>query len=125
MKSKFKGFSVSAGRYKLKAKGILQPTARSAQYTVEVIYHLNGAPEVSVLDPVLQESANGEAIPHIYPGKKLCLYRPKYGEFKSSDLLADTILPWASLWLYHYENWHATGEWMGGGEHPNSKSNSN
>ena len=30
----------------------------------------------------------------------------------------ETIVPWASLWLYYYEVWHATGEWLGGGEHP-------
>ena len=32
--------------------------------------------------------------------------------------IADTILPWTSLWLYFYELWHATGQWLGGGEHP-------
>ncbi|MGH8092034.1 MAG: hypothetical protein ACREIF_00990 [Chthoniobacterales bacterium] len=29
--------------------------------------------------------------------------------------LADTIVPWTSRWLYFYEIWLATGEWMGGG----------
>jgi hypothetical protein len=29
--------------------------------------------------------------------------------------IATTIIPWLSLWLYYYEVWHATGEWMGGG----------
>jgi hypothetical protein len=123
IKSKFKGFSVTFGRNMLKAKGILQPTSRSNQYKVEVTYHLNTPPVVKVLNPVLKHSSKGEPIPHIYPGNKLCLYRPKYREFKSSDLLADTILPWASLWLYYYEIWHATGKWMGGGEHPGQKSN--
>ncbi len=35
--------------------------------------------------------------------------------------LADTILPWASLWLFYYEVWLATGEWVGGGEHPGER----
>jgi hypothetical protein len=29
--------------------------------------------------------------------------------------VADTTVPWTALWLYHYEVWHATGEWLGGG----------
>jgi hypothetical protein len=33
-------------------------------------------------------------------------------------VLADTIIPLASLWLFYYEVWFATGEWLGGGEHP-------
>jgi len=32
--------------------------------------------------------------------------------------VATTIVPWTSLWLRHYEVWHVTGEWWGGGEHP-------
>jgi len=35
--------------------------------------------------------------------------------------LADTILPWASLWFFYYEIWLATGEWVGGGEHPGDR----
>ena len=31
--------------------------------------------------------------------------------------LAETILPWASEWLAHYEGWLYTGEWKGGGVH--------
>ena len=47
---------------------------------------------------------------------RICLYR--YSEFNSSKLLANTIIPWAIEWLYYYELWLATGEWLGGGEHP-------
>jgi hypothetical protein len=32
--------------------------------------------------------------------------------------IADTIVPWAALWLVFYEYWLATGLWLGGGEHP-------
>lgn len=34
-------------------------------------------------------------------------------------LLAKTILPWTAEWLLHYEVWLVTGEWVGGGVHPN------
>jgi hypothetical protein len=33
-------------------------------------------------------------------------------------IIAETILPLASIWLFYYEMWQATGEWLGGGEHP-------
>jgi hypothetical protein len=34
-------------------------------------------------------------------------------------LLADTILPWTSHWLFYYELWLITRHWMGTGhDHP-------
>jgi hypothetical protein len=35
--------------------------------------------------------------------------------------LANTILPWACLWLFYFEDWLITSQWKGGGEHPASK----
>ena len=29
--------------------------------------------------------------------------------------VVNTIIPWTSEWLLHYELWHATGKWLGGG----------
>jgi hypothetical protein len=31
--------------------------------------------------------------------------------------LAMTVIPWISEWLYFYELWLVTGEWLGGGTH--------
>ena len=33
-------------------------------------------------------------------------------------LIAETIVPWASEWLFYYEIWKGTGEWYGGGDWP-------
>ncbi|HHA1433722.1 TPA: hypothetical protein ACOEET_002638, partial [Enterobacter hormaechei subsp. hoffmannii] len=33
--------------------------------------------------------------------------------------LSETILPWASLWLFYFEQWLHSGIWEGGGAHPN------
>jgi len=33
-------------------------------------------------------------------------------------LIADTIIPWASEWLFHYEIWKVTKTWHGGGHDP-------
>ena len=115
----YPGFKVvHADSQKLKAVGELQPTSRSVLYTVILKYRLGNMPEITVLKPELVKNWLGEPIPHIYPNNNLCLHRPKYGEFKYCDLISDKIIPWTSLWLYHYENWHVTGTWSGGGEHP-------
>jgi len=72
---------------------------------------------VQILDPPLQDR-QGERPPHMYPGNQLCLYLPRAKEWDPSMRLADTIVPWTSEWLLHYEVWQATGEWCGGGVHP-------
>lgn len=39
-------------------------------------------------------------------------------------LLVDTIVPWSSEWLFHYEMWKGTGIWFGDGpdaEHPEAQ----
>lgn len=115
---KWLGFAVSVTGNKLKAVGDLQPTSRSITYTVQIVYHLGDKPNITLLSPKIEKNFNGEMPEHLYSEERLCLYRPIYGEFKPSDFISDTIIPWTSLWLYHYEVWHITGDWLGGGEHP-------
>jgi hypothetical protein len=98
--------------------GYLQPTALSCCYKVKVTHQLHQSPCVHVLNPSLQAKPE-ESIPHIYPGQRLCLYHPKRREWSQQMYIAETIIPWASSWLMYYERWHMTGEWLGGGEHPN------
>lgn len=117
IKRNYINFATSVERNSLWINGELQPTSRSDVYTIEIIYHFRKRPIVNILKPVLVKNFKGEDIPHVYPGDKLCLYQPKYNEFKFSDFLSTTIVPWTSLWLYHYEVWHVTGDWLGGGEH--------
>ena len=102
-------------------EGTLTPSALSRCYLVRVRYNLNGSPDVEVLDPAL-ERLEGKKPPHLYKGDKLCLYRPKTGEWDRHMLLSETIIPWTSEWLLHYEIWLATGKWCGGGIHPTKKS---
>jgi len=98
--------------------GKLKPTSRSIPYTFKLKYKFGSAPDVSIINPILKNNLKDDDIPHTYPRNKLCLYYPFYKEFTSSMLISDTVIPWISLWLYHYENWHLTGVWMGGGIHP-------
>ncbi len=121
IRSRYSHFNVTHSHTHLKAVGEMKPTSRSSVYQVEIKYHLRCAPEIRVLNPELVINFNGDSIPHVYPGNRLCLFQPKYREFAYSDYLTDTVFPWTSLWIYHYEVWHTTGEWLGGGEHPKPK----
>ena len=98
-------------------RGALRPSPLSRTYQVRVDYRLGRLPAVRVISPELQKR-NRESIPHVYPDGRLCLYMPKRKEWTPQMPIAETLLPWASLWLFHYENWHASGVWEGGGEHP-------
>lgn len=97
----------------------LQPTELSSAYTVQVRYRRGGRPATRVCSPVLKPRPGASALPHVYRGDELCLYLP--GEWNPAMSIGHTILPWASEWLLHYEMWHATGEWTGGGRHPRSE----
>ena len=98
--------------------GKLQPTPLTETYSVKMRYRLKQRPEVIVVSPELRER-NGCRIPHVFPGNELCLFRYQYFEWDSTMSVAETIVPWTSLWLLHYEIWLATGTWCGSKqEHP-------
>ena len=95
--------------------GELQPSDIAARYFVGIEYRLDKRPCVYVVEPDICPSGKPRP-PHLYADDRLCLY---YGrEWNASMMLADTIVPWTSEWLFHYEIWTATGEWWGGGFHP-------
>jgi hypothetical protein len=91
----------------------LKPTPASRTYTVRLAYHHGTLPKVTVINPPLTLHPDANELPHIYPGDELCLSYP--GQWRHDDLLAYTVLPWASEWLVHYELWLSTGCWSGGG----------
>jgi hypothetical protein len=95
--------------------GTLRPSDASVTYAVTVAYRLGERPRVFVTVPSLVRRPEAE-IPHRHQDGSLCLHLPD--EWDSTMSIAETIVPWATLWLYHYEVWHATGEWLGGGAHP-------
>ena len=98
--------------------GRLQPTAASERYLTRIIYlRQRLSPSVFIVSPGLT-GRNCEPIPHRYSDGNLCLWQPAYREWRPTYWIVDTVLGWASLWLFFYELWHASGEWLGGGEHP-------
>ena len=111
-------FSVKRWRGKeLEWEGSLRPTPACETYRVRVTYRLGGYPQVFVLSPPLRNGAENAPPPHMYNDKSLCLFFPEAKEWDSSMPIAETIVPWASSWLYFYEVWLATGVWSGGGRH--------
>ncbi len=97
--------------------GHFQPTPLSRSYVLRLTYRKPLSPEIVVVSPEL-ERPDGDRLPHVYTGDRLCLCYPH--EWKSSQVIARTIVPWASEWLLHYEFWVATGEWHGGGHETES-----
>lgn len=101
-------------------EGCLQPTAFSIQYKVRILYELGNAPKVFVIEPEkLSLHPSKDKLEHVYDQKQqqLCLYYPVNQKWKSTDLIATTIMLWAAEWLYFYEIWLDIGEWKGGGRH--------
>ncbi|MBQ6181152.1 hypothetical protein [Ruminococcus flavefaciens] len=108
---------------KLIWKSQVQPTHLSRKYNIELQYSINSLPRIYILGDALKK-LDDPNFPHNYGvdvAKKkveICLFR--YKEFTNSMLLSNTVIPWAIEWLFYYEIWLTTGEWQGGGEHPES-----
>lgn len=100
----------------------LKPTEESQSYKLKISTRVEST-GVSIypIEPFIGREINGEKVPHMYPDGSLCLYYPDYDEWKYTDNWAETLIPWASLWLYYFELWLMTGEWLGGGIHGNNK----
>ncbi len=96
--------------FKLKIK----PTEESEEYLVRISYKLQESPRVVLLEHDLK-LYNGKKPHHIYGLENghpiLCLYYPKFKEWHKNLLIADTIIPWISTWLFAYEYWQITGNW--------------
>ena len=97
----------------------LRPTNESITYTVKVCCRV-GASKVNiyVVNPQIGRREKGKLVPHMYKDSSLCLYYPKYEEWTIEDDWSETLIPWVSIWLFNYEIWKETGEWLGGGKHP-------
>lgn len=93
--------------------GVLTPTPMSRHYTVRITYLAGRSPRVVIVDPPLVPDENG-LLPHFYREGSLCLHEAH--EWDGSMLIVDSIIPWATEWLAHYELWKWSGQWHGDGE---------
>ncbi len=89
-------------------RGTLQPTAESPEYTVVITHPFDRVPWVRIVAPKLHQRA-----PHRYGDGTLCLYWPEEWRWTSTASLAATLVPWTALWLYYYEIWLVTDDWLG------------
>jgi hypothetical protein len=96
-----------------------RPTLMSRSYSMLIEFRTGEQPEVYVDQPDLVALADGRKIPHVYSQSPtwLCLHRPVKGEWRPHMLIDRSIVPWAILWLFYFEEWLASDEWKGGGEH--------
>src|SRR3954464_4561982 len=118
LKLAFPQFRVVSVRGVLRAVGVLQPTPVSGQYTINLEYRDCRRPKVCVLYPKLRLASGKTKLPHVFKGDDLCLHLP--GEWRPEMRISECIFPWISLWLFFYETWLVTGEWLGGGHEPST-----
>ena len=103
---------------RLKWEMDIVPSPNSSTYRIRVDYTIGASPKVFVIIPAVLRKAEGATVlPHVFDPEKqqLCLYYSRFGEWDASMFLSRTIVPWASEWLYFYELWVITGEWLGEG----------
>ncbi|WP_418513171.1 hypothetical protein [Corallibacter sp.] len=129
IKSKFPNVIISNKKWDgFEALITLQPTPLSEKYDVKIEYIKNCIVKVYVVNRVLKIAENRKKLPHVYSTERqqLCLFSPSKKEWDSKMYISDTIIPWASEWLYYYELWIPKGKWYGGGhnEYPDEE-NSN
>jgi hypothetical protein len=99
-------------------------TPKAQQYTVLVFWKPTATlPYVFIRDPKIhpRPGASFEQIPHLIfdsdnpEDSALCLFDPDGREWSPAELIAKTTIYWASEWLFYYELWHVTGDWLGSG----------
>lgn len=100
--------------------GEIQPTKLSRKYQARIEYRIGKSPKINIISPKLELFEGARKLPHIYSDGSLCLYTPANGEWHEGKKIADTIIPWISLWLFYYEAWLITGQWFGDGTEPSS-----
>jgi hypothetical protein len=102
---------------------VATPSPMSRDYEVRIDFKQGNAPRIFVEAPNLHGLSGGRRIPHLYDQKppRLCLYLPRTFEWQSWMRLDQTIVPWTTLWLFYFEEWLASGDWKGGGMHPNDE----
>ncbi|TBX68807.1 hypothetical protein EZL74_07990 [Flavobacterium silvisoli] len=95
----------------------VKPSFLGKDYDIKLTFDRQKGVQVYVINEVLRVARNRSKLPHVYSHneQRLCLYSPSKGEWTKEKLIASTIIPWISKWLFFYEIWLIDGEWLGGG----------
>ena len=103
--SRYEGFKHKiTGINTVRILGKLQPIAFSKPYEIEVQYQLGKYPKVRIISPAIDKNA-----PHMFSENKICTFYPESINWTREMKIADTIIPWVSDWIFHYESWLVTG----------------
>jgi hypothetical protein len=118
---------VGHGTGQLTAVGLVweytdRPTPLSREYLLRIEYRRGDVPGVFVKEPDITALAGGRDIPHVYKDPlRLCLYLPRSGEWNGTMRIDQTLVPWALVWLFYFEEWLTSDNWKGGGVHPGGR----
>lgn len=100
----------------------LQPTESSKKYLLTLKYD-GKFPKAYLYNQGILKS-DTDSVKHVLKSEfksendeyvQLCLCYPLKNEWNRSMFISETFVPWALSWLYYYEIWRVTGEWLGGG----------
>ena len=119
IENQFPDSKITLKKNKIFWQGNIRPSPLSDTYDIKLEYKMDFHPNVFVVNQKLSLYPGWSVLPHVYDTKRqwLCLYYRKAREWNSQMYIADTIIPWTSEWLLHYEYWLATGRWHGRGIH--------
>ena len=123
IKKHYPSFNVSRVNGILLIRFLVKPTNVSVSYNIEISFDGKSRPKVFVKEPDIVSTILNKAKVHMYGDGSLCLYyNLQWTEFNyQTDVFSNTIIPWISLWLFYYEIWLFTDEWIGGGYHNGEK----
>lgn len=110
----------SRRRSGLFSRGWLHPSPLTGRYRVRIELEPVRLPHVYIEAPQLRPRRRSSTVPHTYASDEPCLFWPEGRDWSSSMAICDTVVPWLAEWLVFYELWLVTGEWAGGGKHPES-----
>lgn len=80
-----------------------------SKYKISIVYKTSTSPKVYVLEPDLVEKPK-----HVFPSdKSLCLYHKSEFQWTNTKSITTYLVPWVFLWVYYYEVWLITGQWLG------------
>lgn len=107
--SKYRGFHFEVtGRGSVKISGALRPTSLHQSYEVEITYTLGKYPKCKIIHPEIVENA-----PHTFDDNSICTFYPDTLIWNRTMKFSETIIPWVSDWIFHYEIWLVTKTWNG------------
>ena len=120
-----RGNPICAGAGELRAGRLTwrfptSPSSLSRDYNLRIEFCQGDTPDVFVDGPDIQTLADGRPIPHLYQQHppRLCLYLPGTYEWQRWMRIDQTLVPWAALWLFYFEEWLGSDDWKRGGRHP-------